>query len=316
MLSRSNVLNPPIVATSLYLPGSRNRKRYRPASFATVEIATPVAMLVSCRAVPGTIEPVVSDTMPLRLARVSCAVESPARTERPKTIANRRDVGRIIDPLPKRRKNINAGAKRQCAPAFSTVKRTASVRPFPELRSPSGKSAGTAYSPPRHPRTNTSPRRISNSARPGTSSRLPRSATASDRFRSDLFRNFEALPVSPPEQLIRLRVTHARIRRRVEFQTPSDPSRSRLPRSATASGRLPSDLFRNFEALPVRPPEQLIRLRVAHARIVAASNFKLRPTRYEMFARCISAVEIAPSSIGAFRSDCFRLRTASMKFAQ
>ena len=35
-----------------------------------------------------------------------------------------------------------------------------------------------------------------------------------------------------------------------------------------------------------------------------------------MFARCTSVVEMAPSSIGAFKSSCLRLRTASMKLAQ
>src|SRR5579884_1513674 len=48
----------------------------------------------------------------------------------------------------------------------------------------------------------------------------------------------------------------------------------------------------------------------------AASNFSDRPSRYEMLARCTSVVEIAPSSIGAFRSSCLRDRTAAMKFAQ
>src|SRR5439155_24489482 len=49
---------------------------------------------------------------------------------------------------------------------------------------------------------------------------------------------------------------------------------------------------------------------------VSASKSSVRPRRYEMFARCTSVVEMAPSSMGAFRSECLRLRTASMKLAQ
>src|SRR5690348_10358593 len=48
----------------------------------------------------------------------------------------------------------------------------------------------------------------------------------------------------------------------------------------------------------------------------SASNSRVRPTRYEMLAKCTSTVDMYPSSMGAFRSDCLRLRTASMKFAQ
>ena len=83
--SRSNVLKPAILATSLYWPGLRNRNRYKPASFEIVVRTTPVSVFVSCRLARATTAPEPSETIPLKLPRVSCAA---ARMQRPKKRPN------------------------------------------------------------------------------------------------------------------------------------------------------------------------------------------------------------------------------------
>src|SRR5439155_16926604 len=50
--------------------------------------------------------------------------------------------------------------------------------------------------------------------------------------------------------------------------------------------------------------------------IVFGSKLIVRPTRYEIFARCTSTVDAAPSSTSAVRSCRFRDRTALKKFTK
>ena len=56
-----------------------------PASLVVVVNDTPVPVLVTCMATPAMAEPVASETIPLRLARVSCAGEGAQKTERHNT---------------------------------------------------------------------------------------------------------------------------------------------------------------------------------------------------------------------------------------
>jgi len=78
MLSRSKLLNPGMLADSLYVPGFRNMKRYWPTALLCVVNDTPVSVLVSFSVAPAATAPDGSVTVPLRLARVSWAMPAAA----------------------------------------------------------------------------------------------------------------------------------------------------------------------------------------------------------------------------------------------